>query len=160
VTPTQSSPEFADFIQSIANRYPAAQTIHLVMDNLSSHTKKSLTDRFGKEEGEALWDRFTGAGWTLTDGVDLNLLTPKRTIDRADDVSRIFWHYSRLSEEGQTGQIRKIGTVPNGISHLKPLEHDAHDYALHRLQSEADTTIETASTEATAKLVRELQATR
>ena len=59
VTPTRASPEFADFIQSIANRYPAAQTIHLVMDNLSSHTKKALTDRFGKEEGEALWDRFT-----------------------------------------------------------------------------------------------------
>jgi hypothetical protein len=59
VTPTRSSPEFADFIRSISNRYPAAQTIHLVMDNLSSHTKKALTDRFGKEEGEALWDRFT-----------------------------------------------------------------------------------------------------
>ena len=59
VTPTRSAPEFADFIRSISNRYPAAQTIHLVMDNLSSHTKKALTDRFGKEEGEALWDRFT-----------------------------------------------------------------------------------------------------
>jgi hypothetical protein len=58
VTPTRSSPEFADFIQSIANSYPAAQTIHLVMDNLSSHTKKALTDRFGEGEGKALWDRF------------------------------------------------------------------------------------------------------
>src|ERR1039458_10706929 len=37
----------------------AAQTIHLVMDNLSSHTQKALTDRFGEEEGGALWDRFT-----------------------------------------------------------------------------------------------------
>jgi hypothetical protein len=54
VTPTRSSPEFADFIQSIANSYPAAQTIHLVMDNLSSHTKKALTDRFGEGEGKAL----------------------------------------------------------------------------------------------------------
>ena len=59
VTPTRSSPEFADFIQSIAKRYPTAQTIHLVMDNLSSHSKKALTDRFGEEEGGALWDRFT-----------------------------------------------------------------------------------------------------
>src|ERR1039457_5432822 len=59
VTPTRSSLEFADFIQSIANRYPTAQTIHLVMDNLSSHTQKALTDRFGEEEGGALWDRFT-----------------------------------------------------------------------------------------------------
>jgi len=57
--PTRSSPEFADFLQSIANRYPAAQTIHLVMDNLSSHTQKALTDRLGKQEGGELWDRFT-----------------------------------------------------------------------------------------------------
>jgi hypothetical protein len=59
VTPTRSSPEFADFIESIADRYPEAQTIHLVMDNLSSHTRKALVDRFGEEEGGVLWDRFT-----------------------------------------------------------------------------------------------------
>lgn len=98
------------------------------------------------------------SGWTLIDGVDLNLLTPKEAIDRADDVGRIFWHYSRLAEEGQTGQIRKIGIVLNGLSHLKPREHDAHDYALHRLESEADATIDSASTEASSKLERELQA--
>jgi hypothetical protein len=61
VSPTRSSPEFADFIKSIANRYPTARTIHLVMDNLSSHSKKALTDRLGEEEGGALWDRFTGS---------------------------------------------------------------------------------------------------
>jgi len=59
ITPTRSSPEFADFIQSIANHYPEAQTIHLVMDNLSSHTRKALVDRFGEQDGQALWDRFT-----------------------------------------------------------------------------------------------------
>src|ERR1017187_5047917 len=37
----------------------AAQPIQLVMDNLSSHTQKALTGRFGEEEGGALWDRFT-----------------------------------------------------------------------------------------------------
>ena len=59
VTPTRSSPEFADFIQSIAHRYPEAQTIHLVMDNLSSHTRKALVERFGTEVGGSLWDQFT-----------------------------------------------------------------------------------------------------
>lgn len=59
VTPDRSSPEFADFIQSIADHYPEAQTIHLVMDNLSSHTSKALRERFGEEAGRALWDRFT-----------------------------------------------------------------------------------------------------
>jgi hypothetical protein len=81
-------------------------------------------------------------------------------IVRADDVSRTFWHYSRLAEEGQSAPIRKIGVVLNGLSHLKPREHDAHDYALHRFDAEADTTIDSASTEATAKLERALQTIR
>jgi hypothetical protein len=97
-------------------------------------------------------------GWTLIDGVDLNLLKPKETIDRADDVGRTFWRYSRLAEEGQTGPIRKIGIVLNGLSHLKPREHDAHDYALHRLKADADATIDGASTGATEDLARALQA--
>jgi hypothetical protein len=59
VTPNRSSPEFADFIQSIADWYPKAATIHLVMDNLSSHTSKALRDRFGEQAGGAHWDRFT-----------------------------------------------------------------------------------------------------
>lgn len=59
VTPNRSSPEFEDFIESIANSYAEADTIHLVMDNLSSHSRKALEDRFGEEEGKVLWDRFT-----------------------------------------------------------------------------------------------------
>ena len=42
VTPTRSSPEFADFLLAIAVHYTAADTIHLVMDNLSTHTRKAL----------------------------------------------------------------------------------------------------------------------
>jgi transposase len=59
VTPTRSSLEFADFMKSIADHYPQAETIHAVMDNLSSHTRKALVDRFGEEKGGALWGRFT-----------------------------------------------------------------------------------------------------
>jgi hypothetical protein len=95
-------------------------------------------------------------GWTLIDGVDLNLLTPKKAIDRADDVGRVFWRYARLAETSRTGSISKIGVVLNGQCHLKPKEHDAHDYAIHRLEEEADTAIDSASSEATAKLERAL----
>ncbi len=59
VTPTRASPEFADFILEIAANYPAAETIHLVMDNLSTHTRKAMVDRFGELLGGWLWDRFT-----------------------------------------------------------------------------------------------------
>jgi len=29
------------------------------MDNLNSHTRKALVERFGEKEGGRLWDRFT-----------------------------------------------------------------------------------------------------
>jgi len=59
VTETRSACEFADFLQSVAEHYPEARTIHLVMDNLNTHHRKALVDRFGDVEGSALWDRFT-----------------------------------------------------------------------------------------------------
>lgn len=71
ITPNRSSPEFADFLRGIADAYPEAETIHLVMDNLSTHTRKAMVDRFGKEQGGALWDRFT-IHYTPTHGSWLN----------------------------------------------------------------------------------------
>ena len=59
VTPTRSSPEFADFILEIAEQYPAAETIHLILDNLSTHSRKALVGRFGEAAGGWLWQRFT-----------------------------------------------------------------------------------------------------
>jgi hypothetical protein len=58
-TPDRSSPQFADYLLEIAEHYPGADTIHLVMDNLSSHTRKALVERFGEKAGDWLWDRFT-----------------------------------------------------------------------------------------------------
>ena len=43
----------------LALEFPKAETIHLVMDNLSSHHKKSLSDFYGKEMGHELWNCFT-----------------------------------------------------------------------------------------------------
>lgn len=57
-TPTRSAAEFADFVGSLADHYLQAETIHLVMDNLNTHCRKTLVDRFGKERGDAIWSRF------------------------------------------------------------------------------------------------------
>jgi len=58
-TPDRSAFEFTRVVFDLAMRYPDAQTIHLVMDNLNSHTRKSLTDVLGNEVGGEVWDRFT-----------------------------------------------------------------------------------------------------
>jgi hypothetical protein len=43
----------------VALQYPDADTIHLVVDNLNIHRRKSLTDLLGPEVGGEVWDRFT-----------------------------------------------------------------------------------------------------
>src|ERR1039457_5260444 len=58
-TPNRSPPEFADYLLGIAEHYPGADTIHLVMDNLSSHTRQALVERFGEKAGG--WRRLRSA---------------------------------------------------------------------------------------------------
>ena len=48
-----------------------ATTIHLVLDNLNIHRRKSLTELFGVEFGSEIWDRFT-VHYTPTHGSWLN----------------------------------------------------------------------------------------
>jgi hypothetical protein len=58
-THTRHGYEFAQLLFHIAMAYLKAKTIHLVMDNLSTHTRKSLTDFYGEEVGEQIWGRYT-----------------------------------------------------------------------------------------------------
>jgi hypothetical protein len=70
-TPNRSAPEFAQALGRIVDQYPFARTIHLVMDNLNIHCRKTLTDYFGQQEGGYLWDRLT-VHYTPTHGSWLN----------------------------------------------------------------------------------------
>ena len=58
-TPNRSGFEFAQVLVNLALEYPQARTIHLVMDNLNIHHRKSLIDVFGAEMATEVWDRFT-----------------------------------------------------------------------------------------------------
>jgi transposase len=58
-TPNRSAAQFAEVVNQVVARYPAAETIHLVMDNLNIHCRKSLVDSFGERKGGSLWDRLT-----------------------------------------------------------------------------------------------------
>src|ERR1700689_1823718 len=48
-TPDRSGFEFAQVAVTLALEYPNAKTIHLVMDNLNIHCRKSLSDVYGAE---------------------------------------------------------------------------------------------------------------
>jgi hypothetical protein len=57
-TPNRSGPQFARMLQRLAKAYPHARTIHLVLDNLSTHARSSLGRHLGPA-ADALWSRFT-----------------------------------------------------------------------------------------------------
>jgi hypothetical protein len=58
-TPDRSAFEFAQVAFHLALAYPQADTIHLVLDNLNIHCRKSLTDLYGSDVGGEIWGRFT-----------------------------------------------------------------------------------------------------
>ena len=70
-TPDRSAFEFAQVAVTLALAYPEAETIHLIMDNLNIHRRKSLAGVFGAEMAAEVWDRFT-VHYTPTHGSWLN----------------------------------------------------------------------------------------
>jgi len=58
ITDQRKSEDFAEQIKEIAESYPDVPKIDLVMDNLNTHSIKSLIKRFGETEAENIWNRF------------------------------------------------------------------------------------------------------
>jgi transposase len=71
----------------IATTYPQADTIHLVLDNLSTHTRKAVVDRFGKGAGNWIWNRFT-LHYTPKHGSWLNQAEMEITLFRRQCLGR------------------------------------------------------------------------
>jgi hypothetical protein len=81
VTPNRSGPAFAKEAARIARAYPEARTIHLVVDNLSTHSQKVVVDTYGKKRGKEIWNRFTvhptpkHGSWLNQAEIELSLLS-------------------------------------------------------------------------------------
>jgi len=80
-TPNRSAKQFAFVMRDLAAAYPFARKIHLVLDNLNIHCRKSLTDHLGKPEGHSLWSRFQvhytpkHGSWLNQAEIELSLLS-------------------------------------------------------------------------------------
>jgi hypothetical protein len=57
-TENRKAPQFARAMKRIADGYPEAKIIHMIMDQLNTHCEKSLHRAFGLEKGRRLWKRF------------------------------------------------------------------------------------------------------
>ena len=58
-TENRKADNYAYAIEKISKAYPNVRTIHLVQDNLSTHTENSLIKTFGEKKARRIWSRFT-----------------------------------------------------------------------------------------------------
>lgn len=58
VTETKTKADWARFVEEISMRYPQAERITLLMDNLNTHNPGSLYETFPPAQAKALVDRF------------------------------------------------------------------------------------------------------
>jgi len=133
VTPDRSALQFALTIQDLVLAYPFARTIHLVMDNLNTHCRKSLIDHLGEQEGDYIWNRLTvhhtpkHGSWLNQAEIELSLISRqclgKRRIPTVESLNtevkrwtkdanrrtlRINWHFTRKSARKTFAYIKNI----------------------------------------------------
>jgi hypothetical protein len=119
-TANRSAAQFALVIQDLVTAYPFARKIHLVMDNLNIHCRKSLTDHFGQPVGGYLWSRLIvhytpkHGSWLNQAEIELSLASrqclgarriPQLTLLKSEiqswnaranrDQTRIQWQFTR-----------------------------------------------------------------
>lgn len=58
VYPQRRKVEFAHFMRQLAQAYPEAETIHVVLDNLNTHDMSAFYECFSAQEALALAERF------------------------------------------------------------------------------------------------------
>lgn len=95
ITERKTKQEWASFLEDIANEYPNAERITLVMDNLNTHKPGSFYEVFPPEKAKRLWDRFhfvytpKHGSWLNMAEIELNVLNGQCLNRRIDKISTI-----------------------------------------------------------------------
>jgi len=98
VTERRTKTDWACFLKDIAECYPEAEEIVLVMDNLSTHKPGSLYDTFPPEEAKRLWDRFDFV-YTPKHGSWLNVAEIELRVLNGQCLNRRIDHMETLAHE-------------------------------------------------------------
>ncbi len=97
ITGKKTKVDWAEFVKDISDRYPYAEKITLVMDNLNTHKSGALYEKFHPEEAKKILDRFDfvytpkHGSWLNMAEIELNVLNGQcldRRIDNIDTVKQ------------------------------------------------------------------------
>jgi len=92
ITERRTFSDWAHFVKEIADSYPHAKKITLVMDNLNTHKPESLYDVFHPKNAKELWDRFDfvhtpkHGSWLNMAEIELNVLHRQCLNRRIDNI--------------------------------------------------------------------------
>ncbi len=95
ITERKTKTQWAHFIDKIAENYPEAEKIILVMDNLNTHNPGALYETFNPEKAKKLWDRFEfvytpkHGSWLNMAEIELNVLNGQCLKRRIGDISLV-----------------------------------------------------------------------
>ena len=111
-TPNRSASQFAQVVQGLVSQYPFARKIHLVMDHLNTHCRKSLTDHLGEKEGHYLWSRLKvhytpkHGSWLNPAEIELSLLSRQclgtRRVSKLDLLAASVAAWNRRANRDRT----------------------------------------------------------
>lgn len=95
VTEKKTKIDWAYFLEEIAELYPDAERITLVMDNLNTHTPGSLYEAFQPAKAKHLWDRYDfvftpkHGSWLNMAEIELNVITGQCLNRRIDNIEEV-----------------------------------------------------------------------
>lgn len=91
VTNQRTKKDFASYLRGVVDNYPEAKRIRLVLDNLNTHNKSSLDERFGKQESQRIFRRLefhytpTHASWLNVAEIEIGIMDAECTRRRIKD---------------------------------------------------------------------------
>ena len=95
ITERRTKKDLSVFLEDVARRYPHAEKITLVMDNLNTHLPGSLYGTFPPAAAKTLWDRFEfiytpkHGSWLNIAEIEISVLVRQcldRRIDTMDEI--------------------------------------------------------------------------
>ena len=109
VTARRTKTDWAHFLNDIAERYPGAKRVTLLMDNLNTHHPGALYEAFPPAEAKALWDRFEFV-YTPKHGSWLNVAEVELSVMTRQCLNRRIASLKVLRDETPDRAARSVAT--------------------------------------------------
>jgi hypothetical protein len=126
VTETKTKKDWAWLLKEIADkRYPNAEKIILISDNLSTHKPAALYDTFKPDEAKRIWDRFElihtpkHGSWLNMAEIELNVLMRQCLNRRIDNIEIMKEEVSAWQEDRNNKEATINWQFTNDKARLK-----------------------------------------